>query len=82
MEQIVNLREINQYLSRYISSVEAGHFVIITKRGRPVAKLVPVERERRLSKAQKEARKRTLARMKKGCSLGGERFERYTLYDR
>ena len=32
-------------LSKYIKWVKAGEEVIVTERGRPVAKIVPVERE-------------------------------------
>lgn len=36
--------EVKASLSEYLSKVKAGEEVIITDRGRPVAKLVPLER--------------------------------------
>jgi prevent-host-death family protein len=38
----VNVREANQAFPRLLAEVEAGAEVVIVKRGRPVAKLVPI----------------------------------------
>ena len=46
MKQQVSLREANQHFSRYIEAVERGEEIIITRRGRPVAKIVKVRRLR------------------------------------
>ncbi|TXF08811.1 type II toxin-antitoxin system Phd/YefM family antitoxin, partial [Pelomicrobium methylotrophicum] len=40
MAQRISLREANQRLSQYIAAVERGEEIIITRRGKPVAKLV------------------------------------------
>ena len=82
MKQQVSLREANQHLSRYIEAVERGDEVIITRRGRPVAKLVPIAEKRQLTAEQQAAWERTFARMKRGFSLGGEKFERDSCYER
>jgi prevent-host-death family protein len=37
----VSLRDANQHLSRYVTAVEQGQEFVITRRRRPVAKLVP-----------------------------------------
>jgi prevent-host-death family protein len=42
MDQIVSVREAEASLSRLLAQVEAGHTVIITRDGKPIAKLVPV----------------------------------------
>ncbi|MGH3328869.1 MAG: type II toxin-antitoxin system Phd/YefM family antitoxin [Streptomycetales bacterium] len=39
----IGVRELRQHASRYIDLVEAGATIEVTKRGRPVARLVPVE---------------------------------------
>jgi prevent-host-death family protein len=39
----VSLRDANQQLAKYVKAVEAGESFIITRRGRPVARLLPVE---------------------------------------
>ena len=55
MQQQVSLREANQHFSRYIEAVERGEEVIITRRGRPVAKIVKVSRLREPTPAQRRA---------------------------
>ena len=37
----VSAREANQAFSRYLAEAEAGEEIVITRRGRPVARLVP-----------------------------------------
>lgn len=37
------MRELNNRLSRYVQHVSEGHEVIVTMRGRPVARLSPVD---------------------------------------
>lgn len=46
MKQQVSLREANQHFSRYIEAVERGEEIIITRRGRPIAKIVKLSRLR------------------------------------
>lgn len=82
MAQRISLREANQHLSQYIAAVERGEEVIITRRGKPVAKLVKVTEKRKLTSDQKAAWQRTLARMTKGVSLGGEEFDRDAAHER
>ncbi len=82
MEIRVSLREANQHLSRYVKAVEEGNVVVITRRGQPVARLVPEPRTRSLTAEQIEARLRTRARMERGHALGGKRIDRDGLHDR
>ncbi|GAB3390672.1 type II toxin-antitoxin system prevent-host-death family antitoxin [Humibacter soli] len=42
-----NIYEAKTHLSRLVNEVEAGEEVVISRNGRPVAKLVPVEPERK-----------------------------------
>jgi prevent-host-death family protein len=81
MSKTMTLREANQAFSRCVREVEAGEEITITRRGQPVARLVPVGRQRVLTPEQEAARARALERMKKGWHLGGERFNRDELYD-
>ncbi len=81
MPQRISLREANQHLSRYVAAVERGDEVVITRRGRPVARLAPGAKEERLSAKQRAAFERTLARMRTGYPLGGGRVAREDLYD-
>ena len=55
MKQQVSLREANQHFSRYIEAVERGEEIIITRRGRPVARIVKVNRLREPTAAQLRA---------------------------
>ncbi len=82
MEQRVSLREANQHLSRYVKAVEQGTEILITRRGKPVARLTSIAKERQLSPEQLAALERTLARMKRGYSLGGEPPARDALHER
>jgi prevent-host-death family protein len=47
MEQRVSLREVNQHLSRYVKAAEAWESIVITRRGKHVAVLSPVPRQKR-----------------------------------
>lgn len=82
MQEIVSIRDANQHLSRYLERVEQGAEVIITRRGKPIARLLPIEPESRLSEAQRAARERLKERMRRGYALGGERVDRETLHAR
>jgi prevent-host-death family protein len=82
MKQLINIREANQHLSRYIDAVQNGDEIIITRRGLPVAKLAAYAKSLELSDTQKAARQRSRARMRKGYSMGGQMPVRETLHDR
>jgi prevent-host-death family protein len=49
--------ELKAHLSRYLKQVKSGQEVVITERGLPVAKLVPIRATER-----RESRRETLAR--------------------
>ena len=63
MRHQIGLREANQHLSRYIRVVEAGEELIITRRGQPVARVVPMSTTRALDDGQRAALERTRPRM-------------------
>lgn len=82
MQHQISLREANQHLSRYIKTVERGEELIITRRGKPVARLVPVTSERQLSPEQLAALERSRRRMHRGYDLGGRMPARDELHER
>ena len=83
MPEEISLREANQHFAKYVRAVEQGGAFIITRRGEPVAQLVPVDTAgRQLTPAQQAARRRSLERMRRGWDLGGERIDRDALHER
>jgi prevent-host-death family protein len=83
VQRSVSAREANQQFSRILRDVEAGAEVLVTRRGRPVARIVPAprSRERQLTPEQEAALERTRRRLEKGWDLGGGKFNRDELYD-
>jgi prevent-host-death family protein len=83
VQRSVSAREANQQFSRILRDVEAGAEIVVTRRGRPVARIVPAQRsgERQLTPEQEAALERTRQRLEKGWDLGGGKFNRDDLYD-
>jgi prevent-host-death family protein len=81
MARTITLHEADQNFSRVVREVEAGEEFTITRDGEPVAKLVPVRRERVLTPEQLAAVERTRRRMEKGWPLNIGRINREELYD-
>jgi prevent-host-death family protein len=77
----VTAREANQRFAKLLSEVESGGpGYVVTKRGKPVARIVPVETEsRRLTPEQEAALARLMATH---WNLGGQWPGRDELYDR
>ncbi len=82
MQQQAQTREVNQQLSKYINLVQQGHEIIITKRGKPVARLSNIQKKRELSPQQQSAYARTKQRMKKGFNLGINGIDREQIHER
>jgi prevent-host-death family protein len=79
----IALRDANQQFAKYVRAVEAGESFVIARRGKPVARLVPVEPVKRiLTPEQEAARQRALERMRRSIEMGGARFNRDELYER
>ena len=77
MQEIVSVREANQHLSRYLERVEQGAEIIITHRGKPIARVLPIyEAKSLLTIVQRAARERLRERMNRGYALGGIRSDR------
>lgn len=83
MDKEVTLRDVNQRFAQYVRAVEQGETFVITRRGTPVARLVPIEIGKRvLTPEQQATRERALERMRRGIDMGGGRFNRDELYER
>ena len=78
----VSLMTANQEFSRLVKEVERGKGFVITRRGRPIAKLVPHAADKTADPEWTAAYGRMMARLDEGGSLGGLRIEREELYDR
>jgi prevent-host-death family protein len=79
MKQQITLREANQHLSRYIEAATHGDEVVITRRGKPVAKLIPITTEQTVTPERQEAWK-TLQMSASGLNIG--KFNREDCYER
>ena len=77
MAKEVGIRDAQRHLSRLIREMEAGQEIVITRRGVPVARIVPVRGKKRvLTPEQEAAWEHTLKRMEEGIDLGGYKFRR------
>ena len=77
----VAAREANQGFSKLLAEVAKGHEVIITRHGRPVARLVPVS-DPAAARKREAAIKRLLTRLERGVPLGGLRATRDEMHER
>lgn len=77
----ISLREANQNFARYVAAAEAGERIVLTRRGKAVAQLVPAA-DAAAHARKRAAYKRFLDRLHRGLDLGGVTFARDELYDR
>jgi prevent-host-death family protein len=52
----VGIRELRDQLSRHLAEVREGRIVTVTDHGRPIARIVPVERPTKLEQLREEGR--------------------------
>jgi len=71
----VTLAEAKAHLSRLLDEVEAGEEIVITRRGRPVARISPVELPRLPVRSRAEFRKRLPGWRKASAELLNEMRE-------
>ena len=81
MPHTVSAADANRQFSEILGRAAEGEVVTITRRGTPVAQLVPY-RHTATDETGGRAWERLLAILESGMSLGGTRFDRETLYDR
>ncbi len=77
----VSAREANQGFSKLLAEVAKGKEVVITRHGKPVARLVPVQDEA-AAKKREAAIRRMMRRLEKGVPLGGLRATRDEMHER
>ena len=77
-----SLMTANQEFSRLVKEVEHGEGFLITRRGRPVAKLVPHTADKTADPEWAAAYRRMVARLDEGASVGGLGVEREELHAR
>jgi prevent-host-death family protein len=77
----VPAREVSQSLSKLLGEASGGEEVTITKRGKPVARLVPVENHGS-DEERERAIERMVKRMPRGIDLGGRPFTRDKMHER
>ena len=82
MPKTLTLREANQSFSRCIRAVEAGEEFVITRNGKPVARLTPAGSRRVMTPEQQAAYERLKAAMAKGWDIGAGPLDRDSLHER
>ena len=76
----VSSREAHRRFSKLLAEVADGEEIVITRRGKPVARLCPVVSQ---DDAERTAAiKRMIARMTRGVDLGGIRVNRDETHER
>lgn len=78
----VSLMTANQEFSKLIREVERGESVLITRRGRPIAKLLPHGADKTSDPVWTAAYRRMMRQLEEGASLGGLKIAREDVYDR
>lgn len=78
----VSLTTANQEFSRLIKEVGHGKGFLITRRGQPVAKLIPHTVDRSDDPDWAADYRQMMNRLEQGASLGGLRIKREELYER
>lgn len=82
MPKTVTLRDANQTFARLVRQVEGGAEFVVTRRGKPVAKIVPVAAKRVLTPEQEAARERSRRRLLRGWPIHFTGFDRDALHER
>ena len=81
MPRFVSAADANRQFSEILGQAASGETVVITRRGLPVAQLVPFD-PRSQGEAGDAAWSRLLTTLEEGLDLGGEMFDRDRLYER
>ena len=66
MAQAIGAFEAKTHFSRIIGEVENGADYVITKRGKPVAKIVPFEREKEMTRKEAIAKLMEIQKLYRG----------------
>lgn len=79
--RFVTLRELNQHVSRYLKAVEGGEALIVTKRGKRIARIVP-ETDAVDERRNDPAYKALCEVLDRPGHLGGRDWRREDLHER
>jgi prevent-host-death family protein len=82
MTKTLTLRDANQGFSRCIRAVESGEDFVITRNGKPVARLAPVSDVRVLTETQKQALAHFREIVRERWSLNSGPLDRDALHER
>ncbi len=77
----ISAREANQSFSKLLKRAEEGEEVVITRRGKPVARLVPIRKDQ-TDKDRERAIVELMELLNSGLHLGGHKFTRDELHER
>jgi prevent-host-death family protein len=77
----VSLREANQNFSACIAEVEAGERLILLRRGKPVAEIVPYTKKR-LDPKRAAAHRELMELLREGIPMGGVPPTRDEMHER
>ncbi|MCJ2026154.1 type II toxin-antitoxin system Phd/YefM family antitoxin [Methylobacterium sp. J-067] len=78
MEKTISAAEANRGFSEILRGVRDGHSYVVTNHGRPVARIVPAERDDAARDAKKEA---LLERLRNQPLMNAGRWTREELYE-
>lgn len=81
MPRTVSAADANRQFSEILGHAAEGETIVITRRGEPVAQLLPFGRPS-VDEGRGRALDRLLTMLEEGLPLGGGTFERETLYER
>lgn len=78
----IGAREANRSFSKILREAESGKTVTITRNGRPVARLEPIDLRPKSKRAREEAHRRLMDLLEKGYDLGGGPYSRDEMHER
>ncbi len=78
----VSLREANQNFSSCIAEVESGEHLVLLRRGKPVAEIIPYSAKKRLDPKREAAHKQLMRLLREGIPLGGVPPTRDEMHER
>jgi len=84
MADTITARDANHRFAQILAEVEAGKEFIVTRRGVPVARIVPErlpDGRRRLTPEQEQLLAKSNEFLRRGWPLGIKHFDRNELYD-
>ncbi len=77
----VGAREANRSFSKILKEAENGKTIIITRNGKPVARLEPADKQWKPDAEREKVIREMTEMMRRGMHLGGRRFTRDEMHD-